>query len=256
MLMVMKFLLAAIRLLPWGMIRHTMTFLMLGVSCGRHWCLLLSSNALCDLVISTRWHRWHNVLLVHACISPMLLRLLYYLLTHSLLLIVCSSISTIRIKCLKKGQSGITMVLLTIHNACLILTPSANDHFVPQTIRFPMLCCLLLLNWVIFLLFGWAHQDVLLMIIVPKILEKLIVGWVIKLAIRMPIGFQSVNHFLRSRINWKHLILILSLLWFERHAIVRFRNSMMLLWLFGMICHQVIGHLLLNLLGMIVGTLT
>ena len=234
--MVMKFLLAAIRLLPWGMIRHTVTFLMLGVSCGCHWWLLLSSNALCDLVIPTRWHWWHNVLLVHACISPMLLRLLYYLLTHSLLLIVCSSISTIRIKCLKKGQSGITMVLLTIHNVCLVLTPSANDHFVPQTIRFPMLSCLLLLNWVRinFLLFGRAHQDVLMVV---TILEKLIVRRIIKLAVRMPISFQSVDHFLGGRIHWKHLILILMiLLWFEGHAVVRFRDSMMVL-LFGMICH-------------------
>ena len=92
------------------------------------------------------------------------------------------------------------MVLLTIHNVCLVLTPSANDHFVPQTIRFPMLSCLLLLNWVRinFLLFGRAHQDVLMVV---TILEKLIVRRIIKLAVRMTISFQSVDHFLGGRIH-------------------------------------------------------
>ena len=148
----------------------------------------------------------------------MLLRLLYYLLIHSLLLLIVCSTSIIRIKCLKKGQSGITMVLLTIHNVGLILTPCADDHFISQTIRFPVFSRFLLNRIRIFLLFGRAHQNVLLMVV--TILEKLIVGRFIKLAVRMPISFQSVDHFLGGWVHLKHLILILLRL--EGHAVVRF----------------------------------
>lgn len=167
------------------------------------------------------------LVLVHACVSPMLLRLLYYLLTHSLILsssgiVRCTSSlllliipdpaasasSTIRIKCLKEGQSGIAMVLLTTDVLIMTATTSANDHLIPQTIRLPVLSCLLLrlnstcrCNWIIiFVLFGRAHQNVVVILIAIE-LEELVVGRVIELAFRSSIRLQPVQHLRSGRVH-------------------------------------------------------